>query len=178
MVVIDAKLVRNSVFNAASVMQSIGYSGSLGSIHLMDLKLQTNTISAILHNLIGWQISKLSKEKWKFHPKGGNTADLTLSSRNGSVMMIQLKVTSDDRIKGNRITKNMQDWYWVIAKYQKEGYTIYVREILMGQLGADAWTSNDKTQFSFVTKEAESRLVKVWNWQDLFRRPQLPADEI
>lgn len=149
-------------------MQSIGYSGVLGSIHLMDLKLQTNTISAILHNLIGWQISKLSKERWKFHPKGGNTADLTCKDEK-----MQIKVSSDDAIKGNRITKNIQEWFWIIAKYHREGYTIYVRQILMGYLDSSAWITNDRTQFSFVSKEAESKLVNVWNWQDLFRRDEL-----
>jgi hypothetical protein len=43
----------------------------------------------------------------------------------------------------------------------------------MGYLDSSAWITNDRTQFSFVSKEAESKLVNVWNWQDLFRRDEL-----
>src|SRR5258705_673540 len=93
------EIVKNAVQRAADILSGMGYTGPHGSIHLLDLNLQSNTITGILHNMIAWQISKLDS-RWEFHPKGGRTADLT--SKDGSE--IQIKTTSDDRIKGNYVS--------------------------------------------------------------------------
>jgi len=53
--------VRKAVLRAADILSGMGYTGPHGSIHLLDLNLQSNTITSILHNMIAWQISKLDK---------------------------------------------------------------------------------------------------------------------
>lgn len=58
-----------------------------------------NTLSAILHNMIAWQISQLDN-RWTFHDKGDPTPDLTTPLGVG----IQVKVTSNKHIKGNKVS--------------------------------------------------------------------------
>ncbi len=64
----DETIVK-AALNAADILSGMGYTGKHGSIHLLQLNLQTNTITAILHNIIAWQINQLDN-KWIFKPKG------------------------------------------------------------------------------------------------------------
>ena len=160
MTYIDPEIIRKAVFYARDVMQGMGYNGNHGSIHLMDLKLQTNTITSILHNLIGYQISRLSTV-WTFHPRGGNTADLTDDRTGIGYSKIQIKVTSDDKIKGNRISFN--EGYFICVKYYREQYNVLIKQILAGEIMNDGWTRNEKTQLAILKPEAEKKLRKIWN---------------
>lgn len=148
--------IKKAVFNAVDIMEGLGYTGKHGSIHLMRLGLQTNAITSIFHNLVAWQISKLD-HTWKFHSKGGNTADLSDSITGDT---IQIKTTSDNKIKGNRITKH--NGYYICVKYRVEDYEIFIREILAGDLLDTDWTKSATTQFAFLTKQGESKLKRIF----------------
>ena len=73
---------------------------------------------------------------------------------------IQIKVTSDKQIKGNKISTN--EGYYILVKYIRENYTITIKWILMGQLYVNDWYRQDGTQFAFLTKEARIRLEEVY----------------
>jgi len=144
-----------AVFQASEMMQGLGYTGKNGSIHLMNLGLQTNAITSIFHNLIAWQIARIG-HGWKFHPKGGGTPDLT--HIDGA--SIQVKTTSDNKIKSNRITKH--DGFYLCVKYRREGFEIWIKQILSGFLNDSDWSKSQKTQFAFLTEEGEKKLKKIF----------------
>jgi hypothetical protein len=155
---ISNTIIKNAVFSAGDIIEGMGYTGKYGSIHLMDLRLQTNAIASIFHNLIAWRISKLTKNEWVLHHKGGGTADLTnpLLSKE-----IQIKTSSDDRIKGNKISKNQG--HYICVKYRVEGFELFIKSILKGDLRSEDWTTSDKTQFAFLNKASELKLESVFN---------------
>ena len=66
------EVVKQTCLRAAEMLSGLGYTGSHGSVHLLRLKLQSNTVTAILHNMVAWQISRLDK-RWVFKPKGGDS---------------------------------------------------------------------------------------------------------
>lgn len=90
---LDSKTVIDATLRASEILSGMGYHGKYGSVHLLRLNIQTNTLTAILHNMIAWQISELDNS-WTFHMKGGPTPDLTDSLGAG----IQVKVTSNKHI--------------------------------------------------------------------------------
>jgi hypothetical protein len=53
---LDPEQVKKACLDAADMISGMGYHGSHGSFHLLDLNLQANTVTAILHNMIAWQI--------------------------------------------------------------------------------------------------------------------------
>jgi hypothetical protein len=115
MPILDPEIVKRACFRAAEILSGMGYTGRYGSIHLLRLNLQTNTITAILHQMVAWQISQLDPT-WTFHAPGGRTPDLTDSKGRG----IQVKATSNERIKGNRVSPN--EGYLHNSKLQKEKF--------------------------------------------------------
>jgi hypothetical protein len=60
---LDPAVVRKAVFQATEILEGMGYIGKHGSIHLLDLQLQSNTVTAIPHNMVAWQIAKLDR-RW------------------------------------------------------------------------------------------------------------------
>jgi hypothetical protein len=140
---------------AADIISGMGYIGTHGTIHLLEIDVQTNTITAILHNLVARQISKLDAT-WIFHPKGGGTPDLTDKDDMG----IQIKVTSDKQVKGNAVSAN--EGHYVIVKYIRAEYTITIKWILAGQLHSDDWNKPAGTQLAILKKEAQLRLEQVY----------------
>ena len=150
----EPELAKEASFRAAEILSGMGYTGKYGSTHLFDLGLQANSITAILHNMIGYQVAKIDPS-WEFKPKGGKTPDLVRG--NGGV---QIKVSSDARIKGNYVSPGKG--YYLAVKYVREDYTIKIREILMGELGEADWDRRQGTQFAFLKKEAEARLQRVY----------------
>lgn len=152
---IDPNIVILASQRASTVMIGMGYIGEYGSIHLLDLNVQTNTITAILHNLIAWQISELDRQ-WVFHPKGGGTPDLT----NDKNQSIQVKVTSDNQVKGNQVSTN--EGYYIAIKYIRSDHNVTIKWIIMGQIYADDWSKPKGTQMSILKKEARIRLEQVY----------------
>jgi len=154
---LKADLVKSAALRAADIIMGMGYTGEYGSIHLLSLNIQTNTLTAILHNLIAWQISELDT-RWKFHPRGGGTPDLTNEDGEG----IQVKVTSDKQVKGNKVSKN--EGYYIIVKYTRDTstYIVTIKWILEGQLYTSDWNRPDGTQMAILKREAVIRLRQVY----------------
>ena len=154
MVNLEPEVAREASFRAAEILSGMGYTGKYGSTHLFDLGLQANSITAILHNMIGYQVAKIDPG-WEFKPKGGKTPDLVKGEA-----AVQIKVSSDVRIKGNYVSPGKG--YYLAVKYLREAYAIKIREILMGELEHSDWDRRDGTQFAFLKKEAEVRLQRVY----------------
>ena len=152
---LNANVVKDATLRAAEILSGMGYHGKYGSVHLLRLNIQTNTLTAILHNMIAWQISKLDNS-WTFHMRGGPTPDLTDSLGAG----IQVKVTSNKYIKGNQVSPN--EGYYIAVKYTREAYMIKVSWILMGELYRDDWERPPGTQWAILKPEAKARLVQVY----------------
>lgn len=152
---LDANVVREATLRAAEILSGMGYHGKHGSVHLLRLNLQTNTLTAILHNMVAWQISEMDSS-WIFHMRGGATPDLTDVSGGG----IQVKVTSNTYIKGNQISPN--EGYYIAVKYTREAYEIKVNWILMGEIYQDDWKRPPGTQWAILKPEAKARLVQVY----------------
>lgn len=152
---LDSKIVIDATLRAAEVLAGMGYHGKYGSVHLLRLNIQTNTLTAILHNMIAWQISELDK-KWTFHGKGGATPDLTDSSGIG----IQIKATSNTHIKGNQVSPN--EGFFIAVRYTREAYMIKINWILMGEIYKDDWNRPPGTQWAILKPEARKRLVQVY----------------
>jgi hypothetical protein len=138
------KVIINAALRAAEILSGMGYNGRYGSIHLLHLRLQMNTVTAILHNLIAWQISQLDV-RWTFFPKGGRTPDLVNATGDG----IQIKATSNKHIKGNKVSPN--EGYYITVKYEKsEQFQVRVNEILVGELRSDDWDRPPGTQWAIL----------------------------
>ena len=152
---LDSNIVRDAALRAAEILSGMGYHGKHGSIHLLRLNLQTNTLTAILHNMIAWQISELDN-RWELHAKGGPTPDLTDSLGTG----IQVKVTSNKHIKGNRVSAN--EGYYIAVKYTREAFSIKIDWILMGELYEDDWERPKGTQWAILKPEAKARMRGVY----------------
>jgi small nuclear ribonucleoprotein (snRNP)-like protein len=152
---LNPEVVRTAAFRAAEILSGMGYTGRYGSIHLMKLNLQANTITAILHQMVAYQISR-QDPNWIFHPSGGRTPDLTDVLGHG----VQIKATSNTKIKGNMVSSN--EGYFVIIKYSKEDYSIKINEILMGEVKGDDWIKRKGTQWAFLKPEAEAKLMKIY----------------
>lgn len=152
-------VVKDAALRAAEMLSGMGYQGRYGSVHLLDLNLQSNAVTSIFHNMVAWWISRLDP-RWTFHPKGGRTADLTSRSGTG----IQIKATSNAKIKGNKVSPN--EGYYVAVKYSRVGdagvWAIKVREILMGELKSDDWDRREGTQWAILKPEAESRMRRIY----------------
>jgi hypothetical protein len=149
------EIVREACIKAAEILSGMGYIGSHGSVHLLKLNLQSNTVTAILHNMVAWQISQLDSN-WSFKPKGGRTPDLTNLKGEGA----QIKATSDEQVKGNKVSPN--EGYYIIVKYSRENYTIQINEILMGDLKRGDWQRPKGTQWAILKPEAEARLRRIY----------------
>ena len=152
---LDSKIVIDAALRAAEILTGMGYQGKYGSVHLLRLNIQTNTLTAILHNMIAWQISELDK-RWTFHEKGGATPDLTDSSGIG----IQIKATSNTHIKGNQVSPN--EGFFIAVKYMREAYMIKISWILMGELSKNDWRRPPGTQWAILKPEAKQRLMQVY----------------
>ena len=148
-------MVKEAAFQAAEILEGMGYTGKHGSIHLLDLQLQANTVTAILHNMVAWQIAQKDK-RWTFRPKGGATPDLTAKGGEG----IQIKATSNTHIKGNKVSTN--EGYFVAVKYKRTGYEIKINELLMGVLKSSDWIRPKGTQWAILKPGAEARLRKIY----------------
>jgi hypothetical protein len=152
---LSSKTVIAATLRAAEILTGMGYHGKYGSVHLLRLNIQTNTLTAILHNMIAWQLSELD-DRWTFHAKGGPTPDLTDSLGMG----IQVKVTSNTHIKGNQVSPN--EGYYIAVKYTKEAYVMKIDWILMGEIYKDDWKRPLGTQWAILKPEAKARLMQVY----------------
>nr|PZN03618.1 MAG: hypothetical protein DIU66_06985 [Bacillota bacterium] len=97
-------------------------------------------------HLIGWQISQIDP-RWELKPSGGGTPDLVYNSNIG----IRIKCSSDNTIKGNRVSAN--EGYYILVKYTIEDFTITIKEILMGDLPVPIGASE---------RETEERLCRIY----------------
>jgi len=152
---LNPEIVKQAASRAAEILTGMGYHGKYGSVHLLRLNIQTNTLTAILHNMIAWQISQLD-DRWTFHAKGGATPDLTDSFGRG----IQVKATSNTHIKGNQVSPN--EGYYIAVKYTREAYTIRIDWILMGELYEGDWERPAGTQWAILKPEAKARLQRIY----------------
>lgn len=157
---LDDAVVRNACLRAAEMLSGIGYTGRFGAFHLLrDLNLQTNTVTAILHNMVAWQISQLDP-RWTFHPKGGGTADLTCAEDGGCV---QIKVTSGSRILGNRVSKGEGEYVGVLyGTRTTHSLSIEIVEILVGSLRSEDWDRKEGTQYAFLRPEAQAKMRRIY----------------
>ena len=154
---LDPNTVKEACLRAADILSGMGYIGPYGSIHLLNLKLQRNTLTAIFHNIVAWQISELDKN-WDFKPRGGRTPDLVYRGREDQG--IQLKCTSNGTIKGNRVSRNKG--YFVLVKYSLCDFRVKVEEILMGELDSADWDRPEGTQFAILKGDAEAKLCRIY----------------
>src|SRR5690242_2088801 len=154
---LDPDCIRKACLDAADMISGMGYHGPHGSFHLLDLQLQKNTVTAILHNMIAWQIGRIDS-RWTFRPKGGATPDQTGDNGAG----IQVKVTSDKKIKGNYVSAG--DGYYVAVKYHRKPFStaVEILEILVGWLSRDDWDRREGTQWAMLTKTAEARMQRIY----------------
>ncbi len=142
------------------MLSGIGYTGRFGAFHLLrDLNLQTNTVTAILHNMVAWQISQLDP-RWTFHPKGGGTADLTCAI-DGS--FVQIKVTSGTKILGNRVSQGEGEYVGVLYRTRTtENLSVEIGEILVGSLTSSDWDRKEGTQYAFLKPEAQRKMRRIY----------------
>lgn len=156
---LDDEVVRQACLNAAEMLSGISYAGKFGSFHLLrDLNLQTNTVTAILHNIVAWQISRLDC-RWVFRPKGGRTADLTC----GNGGCIQIKTTSGSKILGNRVSKGAGQY--IAVRYELSSnnlLAIDIKEILVGTLASDDWDRREGTQWAILKAEAQAKMRRIY----------------
>jgi len=152
---LSPEVVKEAALRAAEMLAGMGYHGKYGSVHLLRLNIQTNTLTAILHNMVAWQISELDK-RWTFHAKGGPTPDVTDAFGRG----IQVKVTSNKHIKGNQVSPN--EGYYIAVKYTKEAFNIRIDWILMGELYEDDWERPPGTQWAILKPRAKARLQRIY----------------
>ena len=153
---VNDEVIREACVRAAEMLSGIGYTGRFGSFHLLrDLNLQTNTVTAILHNMVAWQISQLDP-RWKFHPKGGDTADLTCDDGR----CIQVKATSGKKILGNRVSRGAGEYIGVRYKpVQGDELAIHIQEVLVGSLTSEDWDRKEGTQWAVRCAWASRRSV-------------------
>lgn len=152
---IDTDAIVRASLAASEIISGMGYTGTHGSIHLLKLNTQTNTITAILHNLIAWQISTLDS-RWTFHPKGGGTPDLTNDAGQG----VQVKVTSDQHIKGNKVSSG--NGFYVVICYARSSFSVTIKWVLSGVLCSDDWNRPTGTQLAILSKEAKMRMKQLY----------------
>jgi hypothetical protein len=157
---LDDGVVKKACLRAAEMLSGIGYTGIFGSFHLLrDLNLQTNTVIAILHNMVAWQISQLDP-RWIFHPKGGGTPDLTCNDDS----CIQIKATSGKKLLGNRVSKGAG--HYVGVRYKRlpgdNLLAIEITEILVGSLESDDWERKEGTQWAVLKREAQAKMRRVY----------------
>lgn len=155
-VTLDPEHVKKACLDAAAMISGMGYHGPQGSFHLLDLNLQSNTVTAILHNMIAWRLAQIDP-RWTFRPKGGGTPDLTGEDGGG----IQIKVTSDGKVKGNAVSAG--SGYYVAVKYRRKlgTTTIEIVEILAGWLERDDWDRRIGTQWAMLSRDAEARMQRI-----------------
>ena len=144
---IDDDIVKEIIVKSAEMMKGIGYAGEFGSVHLLDLGLQSNQISSIFHGIIAWNLHNIGCE---INSKG------QLSYYGKPIRVI---TTSDKRIKANRISSNAG--FHIVVKYTIGVHTIKVNEILVGYLGSKDWNKRSDTQFAFISAAGERSLRRL-----------------
>ena len=73
---------------------------------------------------------------------------------------VQIKATSNTHIKGNRVSTN--EGYFVAVKYNRFGFEINFKEILMGGLKSSDWIRPKGTQWAILKPGSEERLRKIY----------------
>jgi hypothetical protein len=154
-----------AAMEAAEILSGFSYSGlPCGEIRLIrdatrrnvKGKLQTNTVSAMLHNLIAWRINK-NDPSWEFLPKGGATPDL---KRGGDE--VQVKVTSTKTPMGNKVSKGAGQF--ILVLYRLEEGDVRIRRIHVGDLLADDWKAGGgNTQFVTLTRDALKKMPCIYS---------------
>ncbi|GEM_PF-1968170 len=154
---LSSKTINQAVIDAVSSVNNSRLQIRNRRIPLLGLGLQSNTICAIIHNLVAKRISELNP-KWTFRPHGGAGGDLG-GPRN---IEVEIKTTTDKRIKGNRVTFKPGYSICVFLTKPSQNTPLEIKEVRCGFLQRRDWTSGgQKTQFSFVKGSALSRLRKV-----------------
>jgi len=152
---------RGSVLAAIEVFN--GIRSKDGTISLVNLKLQTNTLAGILHNLIGREIGRRS-DYWRFIPSGAAGGDL--EGKKGEPL--ELKTSSDLQVKGNQVSHNNRYYlvsHFVVYPKQNRIAVVWIRG---GRLDAKDWRRPKGTQWAFVTREGEAKLKTIWkNFKEL-----------
>ncbi|HRY29398.1 MAG TPA: hypothetical protein P5079_05090 [Elusimicrobiota bacterium] len=125
-------------------------------IPLLDLKLQSNTICAVVHNLLARGISELNNA-WQLREKGSAGGDLGGPEN----IEVEIKTTTDRRIKGNRI--KLKTGYFIclfLSKPAPEGLTL--REVRCGYVQRQDWHVMPKTQFAYIKPEVIQMMDRVF----------------
>lgn len=109
--------------------------------------------------MVAWQISQLDP-RWRFHPKGGGTADLTCAE-DGTC--IQIKITSGTKILGNRVSKGEGEYVGVLYRTRTtKNLSIEIAEIPVGSLTSDDWDRKEGTQYAFLKREAQAKMRRIY----------------
>lgn len=144
---IDDDIIREVIIKSAEMMKGIGYAGEFGSVHLLDIGLQSNQISSIFHGVIAWNLHNIGCE----------------IDKNGKLSYygkpIRIITTSDKKIKANRISSNAG--FHIVVKYTIGVHTIKVNDILVGRLDSKDWHKRSDTQFAFISAAGERNLRRL-----------------
>jgi hypothetical protein len=149
---INPSLVIGAVLNAKEIIEGMGSLSKSGSTHLFEMNLPINTISAIFHGIIVKRLKKNSDYRL-LDGKRDNLID-----EHGNVIIV--KVTSDRLIKANHIKNNFG--YYIVVKYGIKSRSIYLDEILAGDLIGSDWIKQEKSNFAILSPDGQKKLVKIF----------------
>jgi len=134
-----------------------GFRSKDGQKSLLDLKLQTNTIAGLFHNLIGDEIARRAPY-WSFKESGATGGDLI--GRNGE--HLELKTSSSLDVKGNQVSHNER--YYLVSNFvlRPDKDELAVVWIRAGRLGPEDWRRPEGTQWAFLNEKGTAKLKTLW----------------
>ncbi|HOW28850.1 MAG TPA: hypothetical protein PK876_10180 [Elusimicrobiota bacterium] len=126
-------------------------------IPFLSLKLQSNTICAILHNLVARGISEL-EPGWQLRESGAAGGDLGGPEN----IEVEIKTSTDKKIKGNRIKLKTGYFICLFVSKPKHDEPLALREVRCGYIQRRDWTVQPKTQFAFINPATVSALTQLY----------------
>jgi hypothetical protein len=141
----------------AAVETFNGFRCKEGTMSLLDLSLQKNTVAGILHNLIGKELAKRAPY-WTFKESGAVGADL-IGEKDEP---LDLKTSSGLDVKGNQVSRDIRYYlvvHFVLRPERDELVVVWVRA---GQLEPGDWRRPKGTQWAFLTETGAGKLRTLW----------------
>jgi hypothetical protein len=134
-----------------------GFRSKNGTMSLLDLSLQKNTIAGILHNLIGKEVAKRATY-WTFKESGATGGDL-IGEKGES---LDLKTSSGLDVKGNQVSRDFRYYLVIHFVLRPEKDELAVLWVRAGQLGPGDWRRPKGTQWAFLTEAGATKLKTLW----------------
>jgi len=141
----------------AAVETFNGFRSKDGTMSLLDLSLQKNTVAGILHNLIGKELAKRAPY-WTFKESGATGGDL-IGQKGES---LDLKTSSGLDVKGNQVSRDFRYYLVVHFLLRPEKDELVVVWVRAGQLGPGDWRRPKGTQWAFLTEAGATKLKTLW----------------